>query len=192
MLLIADQLSQNQDQFDLTNQDLITRMSTEVFRLQRIIEVSKTYLQAEGRRIQFKYATIPSINNWISDFAAENGSQIQCELLGVDRPIKADPFWLKFVLSTLVQNAFAHGKEPVRILLRTQDEKLKITVEDQGECEFGCINQMTDAFVKSSGSRGMGLGLNIANFIVNEWGSEIQFSKGPTSFTLSLTGRMEI
>jgi len=25
----------------------------------------------------------------------------------------ADPFWLKFILSSLVQNAFAHGQEPV-------------------------------------------------------------------------------
>jgi len=187
MLLLIDRLTKEQVRFGSPDHDSMTRLSEEVFRLQRIIEVSKTYLQAESRRIQFKSVEIPSINNWISDFIGEFDSQIICELLCVDQKIEADPFWLKFVLSTLVQNAFAHGKEPVCIRLKGGEDGLKIVVEDQGDCEFNSLKQMSEAFVKSSRSKGMGLGLNIAKFIVNEWGSEIRFSKSPTSFTLFLS-----
>jgi signal transduction histidine kinase len=161
-------------------------MSGEVFRLQRIIEISKTYLQAESHRIHFKQIEIPSINNWISDFVIESNLSMQCQFLRADQRLKTDPFWLKFILSNLVQNAFAHGKEPVCIRLENRKSNLRITVEDQGSCDFQSLDQMTTAFVKSSRSKGMGLGLNIAKFIVEEWGSEIEFSNSPTSFTLSL------
>lgn len=189
MLLIIEQLTQDSSRFKLADQDLLIRMSTEAFRLQRIIEVSKSYLQAEGRRVQFRVVEIPSINQWICDFVSESNLNIQCELLAVDQAINADPFWLKFVISNLVQNAFAHGAEPVFIRLRASRKGLKIVVEDHGVCEFNSFRQMSDAFLKSSRSKGMGLGLNIAKFIVNEWGSEIKFSKSPTAFTLSLVDR---
>jgi len=186
MLLIIDQLVKASSRLDPSDQDLITRMSQEAYRLQRIIEVSKTYLQAESRRIPFKNVEIPSINNWICDFIAEFDQNIKCDLLEVDQKIEADPFWLKFVLSSLVQNAFAHGQQPVSIRLARDRKELQITVEDQGQCEFRSLKQMSNAFVKSSQSRGMGLGLNIVRLIVEEWGSEIRFSKFPTAFTLSL------
>lgn len=189
MLLITDRLTKDLSRFNLSDQDFMTRLATEVFRLQRIIEVSSTYLQAESRRIRFKYVEIPSINHWITDFVEESGLNIQCELLQYDQKLRADPFWLRFVLASLVQNAFAHGKEPVWIRLKHSWGRLKIVVEDHGECEFKSLNQMSDAFVKSRGSKGMGLGLNIVKFILEEWGSEIRFSESPTSFTLFLTDR---
>jgi len=184
MLLMIEQLSKKQKEFDIADQDLLTRISTEVFRLQRIIEVSKTYLQTESHRVHFNYIDIPSINSWVSDFASEINPDVCCELLPNDQSIKADPFWLKFILSNLVQNAFLHGKPAVFIRLNDKDGKVKITVEDQGKCEFNSLNQMTDAFVKSSRSKGMGLGLNIVKFILDDWGVDIKFSKLPTSFSL--------
>ncbi len=186
MLLLLEQLSKNQSKFEDAQQDLITALSTEVFRLQRIIEVSRTYLQTESHRVNFKYVELPSINQWIEDFAAEINPDVRCELLNRDQAIKADPFWLRFILSNIVQNAFMHGKAPVIIRLENGKGELKIVVEDQGACEFQSLNQMTDAFAKSSSSKGMGLGLNIAKFILDDWGSEMHFSNSPTKFTLLL------
>jgi anti-sigma regulatory factor (Ser/Thr protein kinase) len=185
MLLMLERLSAESAKFETGDQDLITRISTEVFRLQRIIEISKTYLQTESHRMHFKYIEILSINNWISDFIAEIDPSIQCELLSVDQGLWTDPFWLKFVLSNLVLNAFAHGKAPVCIRLGSDGKKIKITVEDQGKCEFKSIHEMTNAFVKSRRSHGMGLGLNIVKSVLDDWGVEIQFSTSPTSFSLS-------
>ncbi|MGZ3797507.1 MAG: hypothetical protein ACXVB1_14140, partial [Pseudobdellovibrionaceae bacterium] len=51
-------------------------------------------------------------------------------------------------------------------------------------CEFRSLREMTDAFVKSNRSKGMGLGLNIVKSILDDWGVEIQFSTVPTSFSL--------
>lgn len=117
--------------------------------------------------------------------------KIQIETLATDRSLHADIFWLRFILSNLVQNAFNHGAEPVFIRLKHQSGTLRITVEDQGKCEFSSLKQMSEPFVKSARSHGMGLGLNIVKFIVAEWGNEFQFSKSPTSFTLILRNKSD-
>jgi len=184
MLLMIDQLTKDGRNLDLSDQELLIRISAEIFRLQRIVEVSKTYLQAEGGRIHFRPVAISSINTWIADFITESNLNIQCEPLQVDRGFTADPFWLKFILSSLVQNAFMHGAEPVSIRLESVKDVLKITVQDHGRCEYKSLNRMTEAFVKSQRSKGMGLGLNIVKYIVEDWGGEIRFSNAPTSFTL--------
>ncbi len=189
MIFLIEELLQIQNNLNWVEQDLITRLSGEVFRLQRIIEVSKTYLQAEGRKIQFNNVGIPSINNWIADFINEFKFKIKFEELVIDQSAIADPFWLKFVLSNLLQNAFAHGREPVVLRLKRITRGVQIVVEDCGDCEFSSLNQMSEAFVKSQRSTGMGLGLNMSQFIVKEWGSEILFSKNPTTFILSLVDR---
>jgi len=186
MLLMIEQISLKQNTLDVEGQDLLVRMSTEVYRMQRIIEVSKTYLQTESHRIQFNKVAISSINNWISDFIAESNKEISCDLLSEDHELVMDPFWLKFILSNLVQNAFIHGKPPVAIKLQKNKTHLKILIQDQGQNDFESIDQMTEAFVKSPRSQGMGLGLNMILFIVNQWGARLQFSKNPTVFTLIL------
>ncbi len=186
LLLMLEKLTSNSSRFSLADQDLITRSSTEIFRLQRIIEVSKTYLQTESHRVHFKYVEIPSINNWICDFAHETNQNVQFQLLPIDQSVETDPFWLKFILSNLVENAFNHGQPPVYIRLARNNNQIKITVEDQGECEFTSLQEMTGAFAKSQHSQGMGLGLNITKFILDDWGTKILFSKSPTAFTLLL------
>ncbi|WP_413289760.1 sensor histidine kinase [Bdellovibrio sp. HCB337] len=184
LILMIDQMRNSSNWSDGEN-DLVTRMSMEIFRLQRIVEVSKTYLQAEGGRIPFNDVDIPSINQWICDFIAETNLNIQWKPLETDQGIVADPFWLKFILSSLVQNAFIHGAEPVTICLEHNKGQVQIKVQDQGVCEYTSLSKMTEAFVKSRTSKGMGLGLNIVKYIVEEWGGEIRFSNAPTSFTLS-------
>lgn len=187
MLLLIEQIADKQKKLDIESQDILVRMSTEIYRMQRIIEVSKTYLQTESHRIQFNNTDIPSINNWISDFIADSGKEISSELLSEDHNLRLDPFWLKFILSNLVQNAFLHGNPPVVIKLQKNKTHLKILIQDGGKNDFESIDQMTEAFVKSPRSQGMGLGLNMILFIVNQWGARLQFSKNPTVFTLTLT-----
>ncbi|MCM2352818.1 MAG: HAMP domain-containing histidine kinase [Pseudobdellovibrio sp.] len=186
MLLLIEQMTAKQNKLDPETQDLIVRLSAEVFRMQRIIEVSKTYLQTESHRIQFNNVEIPSVNSWISDFILDSNKDISSELLPEDHSLIVDPFWLKFILSNLVQNAFIHGKSPVVIKLQKNKNQLKILVQDQGKNEFESLEQMTEAFVKSPRSQGMGLGLNMILFIVDQWGARLLFSKNPTVFTLIL------
>jgi hypothetical protein len=186
MLLMIEQLSSQQNKLDTETQDILVRLSTEVYRMQRIIEVSKTYLQTESHRIQFNIVEIPSMNHWISDFILDMNNEISLEALPEDHNLFIDSFWLKFILSNLVQNAFIHGKPPVVIKLQKNKTQLKFLIQDHGKTEFESIEQMTEAFVKCKRSQGMGLGLNMILFIVNQWEARLQFSKNPTQFTLIL------
>lgn len=186
MLLMVEQMTASQSKLDIESQDLLVRMSAEIYRMQRIIEVSKTYLQTESHRIQFNNIEIPSVNHWISDFITDTHKEISFELLTEDQNLNVDAFWLKFILSNLVQNALLHGKPPVVIRLQKNKTHLKISVQDGGKNEFDSLDQMTEAFVKSPRSKGMGLGLNMILFIVNQWGARLEFSKNPTVFTLTL------
>ncbi|MCB1177823.1 MAG: hypothetical protein KDK36_09615, partial [Leptospiraceae bacterium] len=186
LLLMIEKLNLNLSNFNIKEQDLITQISSEVFKLQRIVEVSKSYLQSESGNVKFNFVKIESINNWISDFVSEMNLNINSELLENDLSIKIDPFWLKFLLTNLIQNAFAHGKPPVFIRLKEANGKVKITIEDQGKCAFHSINEMTNAFVKSESSKGMGLGLNIVKYILSQCEGRIEFSSFPTTFSLIL------
>ena len=186
MLLLIEQMSAKQNNLDVESQDLLVRLSAEVFRMQRIIEVSKTYLQTESHRIQFNSVEIPSVNSWMNDLVLDLNKEITLDLLAEDQSVVVDQFWLKFILSNLIQNAFIHGKPPVVIKLQKTKTQLKILIQDFGQNEFDSLEEMTEAFVKSPRSQGMGLGLNMILFIVNQWGARLQFSKNPTVFTLSL------
>lgn len=191
MLLMMEQLTKHQSQLGIEEQDLITRISAEIYRLQRIIEMSKNYLQTDGPKVRYHFQRVDSVNQWLLDFTEEFDKKIECELLKEDRSAMIDSYWLKLVLSNLIQNAFVHGKPPVYIRLHHTKDKLQIAVEDQGECEFNGLAEMTNAFIKTNSSKGMGLGLNIIKLVIEGLNSELQFSKAPTSFKLILKNTME-
>jgi len=185
MLLMLEQLVPIQKSMNIENQDLMTRLSSEVFRLQRIIEISKNYLQTQGHEIHFNPVLIPSINQWVCEFIesyVEEG--IVCEYLITDISIQVDAFWLRFILSSLIQNSFHHGKKPVILRLNSSEKSLVFSIEDQGQCEFKTLAEMTNPFVKRRGSNGMGLGLNIIQFIVDELKAQLSFDSHPTRFNL--------
>lgn len=186
MMLMLEDLRQRSQHWRVEDQDILIRMSSENYQLQRIIEVSKTYLQTKNHRIHFKKVEISSVNSWISDFISESKLPIRYDFLKEDQKIIMDPFWLKFILSNLVQNAFLHGKPPVFIKINIQKNRLSIAVEDQGICEFDHFKQMTETFVKNSQSQGMGLGLGMVQSIVRELGGKMTFTQKPTTFTLVL------
>ena len=186
MLLLLDKLQKSHVQLGDDEIDLVTKISSETFRLQRIVEMSKNYLESSSDKSKFKLVEIPSVNSWIEDLANELDERVSCIFLENDQAVHADPFWLRFAISNLVQNAFAHGKPPVIIRLDRRDSKIRMTVEDCGRCEFVSLKRMTKAFVKSRQSGGMGLGLSITQTIVSDWGGTLEFRSSPTSFSLSL------
>lgn len=166
-------------------EDLVTRIGAEVFKLQRIVEVSKDYLQTEGESIQFNLIEIPSINQWVEDYLHEK-ENIKSECLAKDIAVKADPFWLKFILDNLIHNALLHGMSPVTLKLKETPKSINFSVEDQGICQFDSLQEMTGAFVKGTKSQGMGLGLNMILFITQQLKAKLTFHHQPTTFTLEV------
>ena len=186
LLLLVDQLRVRLAMLEDDDQDTVMRISSEASKLQRIVEMTSSYLQSENGAEKFNVVTLQSVNSWIEEFAVDFDSRIVVYPLMIDRAIKADPFWLRFALANLVHNAFAHGCEPVRIRIFDRDGRVAIAVEDEGDCEFKSLSQMTKPFQKSTASHGMGLGLNITDAIVREWGGSLKFEACPTSFMIFL------
>lgn len=185
LLLESEHLSRYLSNFSEEEQDILTRMSSDIYRLQRIIEVSRNYLQATGGKVKFSKHKIHSIKDWTSDFIQNNWPLVKIEHhLACDQEVVTDIFWLKFVLSSFLENAFKHGLEPVMLKTGSYLNTISFTVQDGGNCDFTKLSEMTQAFVKSTKSQGMGLGLNIVEFIVHEWGNKIYYNSNPTSFTL--------
>jgi signal transduction histidine kinase len=189
MLLLSEQIAKHLHKFDTEDQDLMTRLSSEIFKMQRFVEVSRNYLQA-SQQIQVKRSVL-SVNEWLSDVVADVSAKISFKPLEQSVLIYADEFWLRLVLTNLLQNAINHGAEPVNVHLEASGRKLKISIEDAGRCEFSSLKEMTEPFVKSRTSHGMGLGLNMVDFVARECGYELSFSPNPTTFSLTVQRNVE-
>lgn len=188
LLLLLDRLSrEGAAALPVEAQDLLTGASAEAFRLQRILETSKSYLGATGPRLEL--TLIPDLNDWLREVALEVDPRVRCELLPATESARADLFWLRLAVSNLLRNAFAHGAEPVVLRATKKRGRVRITVEDGGDCQFPSLDAMAEPFVKGATSEGLGLGLNITRFIVREWGSRLEFARGPTSFSFTLGER---
>ncbi len=185
LLLLIDQMRHTSNSNNLETQDLVVRMSTDVFKLQRIIETSKVYMQAENQKINFQFEYVESINSLFSDLVENHNTQTEIILLNTDRLVKIDLFWFSFVIKSLLNNAYMHGKAPVRAtLLLTKNNSLVIQIQDSGVCQFKSLNQMTESFVKSHTSAGMGLGLNIIQHVAQSMNAHLTYSYQPTTFSI--------
>ena len=186
MLLLLDELARGSHKLSDHDQDLITKLGSETFRLQRIVEMSRSYLEVHTEQQRRDITVIPSLNNWLEDFVEEIDPTLSMIPLVVDHPLHTNAYWLKFALSNLTQNAFHHGKHPVIIRASDEGGSLCISVEDQGKCEFNSLKVMSQAFIKSRSSHGMGLGLEITRTIIRDWGGTLTYKANPTTFSIVL------
>lgn len=186
LVLASEQLSKSIQNLNNQDQDLITTISADIFKLQRIVEISQCYLQSTNGKIQFNQHKLESLNNWVSEFMLTYWPRVKVELLDIDQRAVTDVFWLKFILNSLLENAINHGKPPVVLKLESGGKGISFIIEDAGVCNFEHLREMTQPFVKSTKSNGMGLGLNIVDFIIKEWGHSLLFKNNPTCFTLLL------
>jgi signal transduction histidine kinase len=190
LLLEAESIHKKIGSLDEELQESFLRMTSEIYRLQRLTEASSNYLRAakDKKLIQLNKEKIISLNNFIQDFIAPfedlYPEDIRVEYLQDDRTILSDPYWLSIVLKNLVENALNHGKPPVHLQLATLGDSLVIEVKDAGECQFDDIKEITAEFVKGTQSSGSGLGLNIVSKVVREMGGSLDFKINPTRFII--------
>jgi signal transduction histidine kinase len=187
LLLIVEQLNRRYGDFDEDLQENFLRLSGEIYRLQRLVETSRHYLRADPQKklMHFNNESLESLKEFLDESLAPYDD---VELICPEHPVswRGDVYWLGIVLKNLVENAFAHGKAPVRVLLEESAKGPVITIEDQGKCEFENLEQMTSEFIKGSSSAGSGLGLNIVNTVIKEMGGELSFLSAPTRFIINL------
>jgi len=190
MLLLIERLNKKMSELDDDSQEAFLRMSSEVYRLQRLVEMSKHYLKAEQRGgvIQFSSAEIASVNEFIEELISPYvdlyPESVNFKPLAQDTSWRGDVYWISIVIKNLVENALSHGKPPVEIELFVENSKLLVKVLDHGECSFDELGDMTKEFVKGTASSGSGLGLNIVRSIIEEMGGKLNFQAKPNTVFL--------
>lgn len=194
LLLLIERFSRRFDDLDEDLQDSYLRISSEIYRLQRLTETSRNYLKAKqsGKLITFNLECIKSVNHWVEESLVnyfDRGDEFEFVPLKNDEEFKIDTYWLGICIKNLVENAFHHGSTPVRVSLFMEKGNLLIKVSDRGECSFSDIEDMSEEFVKGNKSEGTGLGLNIVYKVIREWGGDLTFEANPTTFTIELPNK---
>ena len=192
MLLLTEKLNKNFDKMDPDVQDTFLRMSGEVYRLQRLTETSRHYLKANKSKklIHMNPELISSMNDFIYDIAVpfmdKHGDDLVLNLPEEDFDFILDSYWVQILLKNLLNNAFFHGVVPVELKVNHYNDFVEFSIIDHGEVQFSNWKEMSEEFAKGNKSSGTGLGLNIVKQVVKEMGSEIHFSRKPTTFRFVL------
>ncbi|MBF0360622.1 MAG: hypothetical protein HQK49_06410 [Oligoflexia bacterium] len=194
MLFEVEKIQQNFNHIGIPLQDSMLRLSNDVYRLQRLVEKSSSYLNLSKQKVfQFQLKKFDSINDFMNEIIDHYFlSKLESEHLKIiylqqDSYFYFDPHWMGICLKNLIDNSFAHGSPPVSLRLNlSNNNELMIEVSDQGSCSFKNIEQMCADFVKSNKSKGMGLGLKIVKKIVDDLGGQLHYLPSPTRFQIKL------
>jgi hypothetical protein len=105
--------------------------------------------------------------------------------------VDCDPARIAQLLSNLAANALKHGRGPVRILARTDDDAFELTVSNQGDpIPPETANRLFQPFFRTAqkSNQGLGLGLYIASEIARAHGGAlgVESSAAETRFTLKI------
>lgn len=97
---------------------------------------------------------------------------------------------IRQVLANLLENAVAHGGGTVDLLVRGANELVEIAVHNGGDpIPPEALARIFEPFRKSTGSRGLGLGLYIAREVARAHGGDIEVRSRPndgTTFAVKL------
>ena len=155
--------------------------------LSRLIEDLRTLALAETGSLQLKREPTDIaalIQDTVSAFQSQaDTADVRIELSLSDKTLslEIDPERIRQVLTNLISNALRYSprRSSIRIDLTESavipERRVTISVEDSGPgIASEDLPHVFDRFYKSSDSRGMGLGLSIAKYIIEAHGGEIK------------------
>jgi signal transduction histidine kinase len=191
MLLTIERINKNYEKLDEQTQEGFLRLSSEVYRMQRLTETSRNYLKAQQSKdlINFNFEKVESLNFFFEDLLGSYEERLagdfSVDYLKEDRSLCTDTYWAHICVKNLVENAITHGTLPIHVELKMEGEDLFVKVGDKGICDFDNLGELTREFVKGNKSSGTGLGLNIVKKVVKEMEGQMLFIPEPTTFTIS-------
>jgi signal transduction histidine kinase len=185
LVLSSEVLRPEFDRLTDRGQDAFLRTLNDIQRLLRLTEESKKYLGAPSHKIiQPHVETVPSLRDFVLEIAEQIGLEIVWDDHSYDAGIEQDPYWLALCLRNLLQNAAVHGKPPIQVFAEANNKQLRISICDQGECEFKNLNDAVAPFQRGKTSQGLGLGLSIVQETIQQIGGKLEFKYNPTTFIL--------
>ncbi|MFG1492266.1 sensor histidine kinase [Halobacteriovorax sp. ZH4_bin.1] len=193
LLLIVEKMNRSLGSLPEDQQEDVLRIAGEVYRLQRLTEKSKHYLQGANASgmLTFSYEKLEHLEDLIYDTIIPIKETYDKEIdisIDVNDTIFVDYYWFQILIKNLVENSFIHGAEEHYLKIYEKDKFFVVEVGDGGEITKD-LDTLTSEFVKGSKSSGTGLGLNIIKNIVDEWGGKIELVKKPTKFIITLPKR---
>jgi len=186
LLLLNDSILKKIKEIKPEIQNDFYEMSSNIYRLQRLTEMSKNYLKvSEKGNIVNNPVIVSSLQDLIEDIVfrySDNGVTLNSNSKDIN--VLLDTYWLQTCLKNLIENAISHGKKPITLDFQITNSNLVISVQDSGTGEIKPIDKLVSEFTKGSKSVGTGLGLSIVYKIMHELGGELQLKQNPTTFKL--------
>ncbi|MBD66088.1 MAG: hypothetical protein CME62_12830 [Halobacteriovoraceae bacterium] len=182
LLLQIEELTRETTQLPNETVENIYKIENEIYRLKRLAEKSKSYLQTQGDSdMQFHKNEI-KVKEYLQEIIDEY-PQVEIQL-SVDRDfsITTDPYWLKMCITNLIENAIRYGSAPIKIEAAQDSEYCFFKITDQGTIQYQSLKEIARS--KHENSKGLGLGLKIIQKTLKFLDGELHFSPNPTTFTI--------
>ncbi|WP_342351451.1 sensor histidine kinase VxrA [Vibrio panuliri] len=161
--------------------DEFRRLCEDSRRLRQLAEASKDYLQSDNKPLASEW--VPSVQEWL-EFKIEEEFDEQIELvINHDVAAKLNVYWLGTCLDNLIRNAVKYGVKPIRLEVKTSNQKITFSVIDQGKLTQKDWRNLRKPFVSKSG---LGLGLTIVDSMVGRMGGKMSLIGPPTTFILEI------
>lgn len=141
-----------------------------------LLEFARTHLGGEvpleRRRVDLR----PVVDKVVRDLAAVHAVRtVRVQYAGGDFTGDFDPDRLEQVVTNLIENAVAHGQDPVEVALREGGGRIDLVVRNQGTIPPELIPRLFHPFKRSEGDeQGLGLGLFIVRSIACAHGGDVE------------------
>ncbi len=161
--------------------DEFRRLCEDSRRLRQLAEASKDYLQSDNKPLATEW--VPSVAEWLEFKVEEEFDQQVKFVIDHDIAAKLNVYWLGTCLDNLVRNAVKYGVKPIRLDVKTSNQKIMFSVIDQGQLTHKDWRELRKPFVSKSG---LGLGLTIVDSMVGRMGGKMKLIGPPTTFILEI------
>lgn len=185
LALALDPLRDAYDELPESCQTSVLSMVDDTARLQRSLRMGQRTMRLLDEDADvFRTTRVDSWHELARSWSAHWPTEITLRLVGDDGPWSTDPEWLGVAVGNLVENATRHGKPPIEVEVRRDDNALLVCVSDGGQSQALDIDELSRAYARGPESGGLGLGLFVVQRVAEGLGGRLEHRGHPTQFSL--------
>lgn len=155
MLLLLDRATSNASGLNRETQATLLEVESEVYRLKQLAQKSESILNSDNvQKYKFSKELVSDLNSFLVETIKQDDVTYEIE---DNISFLTDHYWFALSIQNLVDNAYKHGKPPVTIKAKKDQNKITIYIEDHGYLNSSKIELLSQDFSKDKGGLGMGL-----------------------------------